>query len=53
MTDIVTRPFRVREVLSDAVHMLAAVLFVPVVILAIGAPFALVIAGLLWLIERI
>ena len=52
LTAIVTRPFRVREVLSDAVHMLAAVLFVPVIILAIGTPFALVIAGLLWLIER-
>ena len=34
---------------SDGAHLIAAVLILPFVILAVGAPFALVIAGLLWL----
>ena len=38
----------IRGVLGDAVHLLAVVLFIPFAILAVGAPIALVIAGLLW-----
>lgn len=40
---------RVREFLGNAAQALAAVFALPFVILAIGAPFALVIAGVLWL----
>jgi type IV secretory pathway VirB3-like protein len=49
MTSVATRRFTVAGVLADAAHLLAAVLFIPFAILAIGAPFALVIAGILWL----
>lgn len=44
-----TRRFSVASLLGDAGRLIAVVLFLPFVILAIGAPFALVIAGLLWL----
>lgn len=43
------RQFTVAGVLADAAQLLAAVLFIPFAILAIGAPFALIVAGLLWL----
>jgi hypothetical protein len=36
-------------VLKDAAALLGLVLFVPFAILAVGAPIALVIAGVLWL----
>lgn len=49
MTAGEAQPFRVRVLLSDAAQMIAAVLVLPFAILAIGAPFALLIAGLLWL----
>jgi hypothetical protein len=47
MTSVALR--RVPGILADAGQLLAAVLLVPFVILAVGAPIALVIAGLLWL----
>jgi hypothetical protein len=37
------------RILADAARLLALVLAIPVVILAIGTPLALLIAGLLWL----
>ena len=43
--------FSVAGLLTDAAQLVAAVLVVPFAILAIGAPFALVIAGLLWLAQ--
>ena len=49
MASAATRRFSVTRVLADAARLLALVLVVPVVILAIGTPIALVIAGLLWL----
>ena len=49
MTSVATRPFSIAGVLTDLASLLATVLLIPVVILAIGTPFALVIAGLLWL----
>ena len=49
MTSVATRRFTVGGALADAAQLLAAVLFIPFAILAIGAPFALVIAGILWL----
>ena len=49
MRAVAPRRFRVAGILADAAQLLAAVLLVPFAILAIGAPFALVIAGLLWL----
>lgn len=49
MTSVATRRFSVTGILADAAHLLAAVLVVPFAILAVGAPIALVIAGLLWL----
>ena len=49
MASVATRRFSVTRILADAARLLALVLAVPVVILAIGTPIALVIAGLLWL----
>lgn len=49
MTAGEVQSFRMRSLLSDAAQMIAAVLVLPFAILAIGAPFALLIAGLLWL----
>jgi hypothetical protein len=49
MASVAAQGFRVAGILADAAHLIAAVLFIPFVILAIGAPFALIIAGLLWL----
>jgi hypothetical protein len=49
MTSVAARRFSVVGILSDAAHLLAAVLFIPFAILAIGMPIALVIAALLWL----
>ena len=43
------RPFRITGFLGDAAQLVAVVLLIPFAILAIGAPFALVIAGVLWL----
>ena len=40
---------RVRRVLSDAADLLALVWLIPFTILLLGAPFALVGAGLVWL----
>ena len=40
---------RVRAVLSDAASLLALVWLIPVAILVLGAPFALIGAGLVWL----
>lgn len=48
MASIAVRGFRI---LADAAHLLALVLAIPVVILAIGTPVALLIAGLLWLVR--
>ena len=36
-------------ILKDAAALLGLVLFIPFAILAVGAPIALVIAGVLWL----
>ena len=49
MHSVGTRRFSVAGLVGDAGRLIAVVLFIPFVILAIGAPFALVIAGLLWL----
>jgi len=49
MTFAASRPFRLGTALADAASLLAAVLIVPFAILAIGAPFALAGAALLWL----
>jgi hypothetical protein len=43
------RRFDLVGFLRDAAQLIAAALVMPFVILAIGAPFALLIAGLLWL----
>jgi len=43
------RGFSLRGSLAGAAELLAVVLLVPVAILAIGTPIALVIAGCLWL----
>ena len=43
------RRFSLRGSLAGAAELLAVVLLVPVAILAIGTPIALVIAGCLWL----
>jgi hypothetical protein len=42
-------PVTAGGILKDAGALLALVLFIPFAILLIGAPVALVIAGLLWL----
>jgi hypothetical protein len=49
MTSAATRSFNLGAILADAGSLLAAVLFIPFAILAIGAPFALAGAALLWL----
>ena len=49
MNAVGTRRYTVAGLVGDAGRLIAVVLFIPFVILAIGAPFALVIAGLLWL----
>jgi hypothetical protein len=49
MASAATRRFNLAGMLADAVRLLAVVLFIPFAILAVGMPFALVIAGLLWL----
>ena len=40
---------RVRAVLTDAADLLALVWLIPLAILVLGAPFALMGAGLVWL----
>jgi hypothetical protein len=49
MNSVGVRRSTVAGLVGDAGRLIAVVLFLPFVILAIGAPFALVIAGLLWL----
>ena len=49
MSSLIARRFSVAGTLVEAAHLIAAVLVIPFAILAIGAPFALLIAGLLWL----
>jgi hypothetical protein len=49
MASAATRRFNLAGMLADAARLLAVVLFIPFAILAVGMPFALVIAGLLWL----
>jgi hypothetical protein len=49
MTSVATPRFSLARMLAEAARLLTVVLFIPFAILAIGAPFALVVAGLLWL----
>ena len=49
MTVSAMRRFDLVGFLRDAAQLIAAALVMPFVILASGAPFALLIAGLLWL----
>ena len=48
MPSVARRRFSVTGIVAEAAHLLAAVLLVPFAILAIGAPIALAITGLLW-----
>ena len=49
MTTYAVRRLSVIGMLADGGRLIGLVLFIPFVILAIGMPVALVIAGLLWL----
>lgn len=49
MTSIAASRFSTVGILADAARLLGVVLLIPFVVLAVGTPFAAVIAGLLWL----
>ena len=51
MAPVAARRFRPFGLLADIARLLALVLAVPVVILAVGTPFMLAVAGLLWLVR--
>ena len=44
-------PSRWKTILLDVVGFVAVIWIVPVAILLIGAPIALVVAGILWAVE--
>jgi hypothetical protein len=49
MTSMAASRFTTVGILTDAVRLLGVVLLIPFVVLAVGTPFAAVIAGFLWL----
>ena len=49
MTTVAPRRLGLIGMLADGARLVGLVLFLPFVILAIGMPVALVVAGLLWL----
>ena len=49
MTSVALPRFSLTGILADGAQLIAMVFFIPFAILAIGAPFAAAIAGLLWL----
>ena len=52
MAVALARPWRASSIVVDAVTLLAVVACIPVAILAVGIPLALVVRLVLWIAQR-